>query len=1118
MEIMAAVLLNAYIASPQHLSLLTHRGASLSLQHGNGPWSPFFYSVVVLLWGGAVDISPTGESAQTLEEAHKLTKVLLSLLENPKYARCKAKSLDAMLGSLNWYMPMRRLLDVSLEIYQAGLDTGDLLNAGLGIFHLANFGLASGMNLNEYIKTVSAYRQRVIDLGQDYMYGTIGIGLQTAQNLMTPGSAPDVLEGRHFDELQWLPDAVAANDGFTLFLVFQAKLLLSYHFDRDGRLMECVGEAEKYLDSVYAMINVALFRFYDSLSRLRLYSSLSADERELALKRVESNQLSMRIWAQSGPMSFQHKFDLVAAEMARVSGDIGPAIELYERAIEGARDNEFIHEEALANELYARFWQERGNDKIAETYMREACLLYKRWGADAKVGHLEERDSHWFQAKTILTREPDTPDGADKVHTTITQPVTPIQLDMESILSASQMLSAETDLEQLLKQMMALVMANSGADKAILLLSQEDGWFVQARGDSTTEKYDILLNQPFEPADSESDIIPEPVFNYCQRSREVLVVGDAQLDHRFAEDRMIQKHNIQSMACIPVSSQGKLKAMLYLENRQTADVFNLENVEILKHLSSQFGVSVENALLYDRLNQKVRDLQESEERYHLAVTGAAAGIWDWDISSDTVHYSDRFKELLGYESGDFSDSPDEFWNRLHPDDYQATRQTVDRHLKERIPFRIDYRFQVKSGHYRWFHARGQAIWDETGRATRMSGSLTDITERKQVEEELRRSEEQFRSLMEGSPLAIEILTPDGQISQVNAAWLRLWGVNEEETAEVLANYNMLNDDQIVEQGIMPLVESAFSGQPAILPPFQYHASQATEEIGLGHIKGLSPWIQCHLYSVKDASDEISYVVNIYMDITELRRAEQEALEQREALARLDRTTSMGQLTGSISHELNQPLTGILSNAQAAELMIQNDQWEDDEMAEIMADISADAKRAGDVIRNLRALYREQRVEFLPIDINAIVEETIQLLHSEFIIQRVVLTTEYASSMPWLNGNKIQVQQVLVNLVMNGNQAMSDKARDERRIHIVTAYDTTEVKAWVEDNGSGIEPDRIDRIFEPLATWKPGHTGMGLAIGNSIIIAHGGRMWAENRPEGGARVGFALPVLKEELQQ
>jgi PAS domain S-box-containing protein len=862
------------------------------------------------------------------------------------------------------------------------------------------------------------------------------------------------------------------------------------------------------------MINVGFFRFYDSLSRLRIYSSLSADKRELALKRVESNQLRMRIWAQSGPMSFQHKFDLVEAELARVSGDIGPAVESYERAIKGAGDNGFIHEEALASELYARFWQERGNDMIAEMYMHEAYALYQQWGAVAKTNHLEERYPRWFKTKTTPTRKPDTPDGSGKTQTTIT----PIQLDMESIISASQMLSAETDLEQLIQRMMTLVMANSGADKALLLLRMEDGWFVQARSDIASDEHDILLNQPYDPVDSdiEAGLVPDAVFNYCYRSKVVLVVGNAQLDPRFAEDRMIQSHGAKSMACIPVLSQGRLRAMLYLENRQMADVFTLEQVDVLNHLSAQFGVSVENALLYNNLNEVVRELQLSDERYELAVSGSAAGIWDWDISLDTVHYSDRFKELLGYALEDFPNSPQEFWSRLHPDDFQATQQAVDQHLNEQVPFLVDCRLQIKSGHYRWFHARGQAIWDETGRATRMSGSLTDITERKQVEEALMKSEKRFRNLMERSPLAIVILTPHGKISQVNAAWMKQWGLSEEETAQVLANYNMQTDKQIEALGLTPLVERAFMGESIILPPMEYEGNRTIEEMELEDIEARSRWIQTHLYSVKDANGETDYVIGINMDLTDLRRAEQEALEQREALARVDRATSMGQLTGSISHELNQPLTGILSNAQAAELLIERGQLERDEMAEIMAEIVADAKRAGDVIRNLRQLYREQRVEFLPVDINAIVEETIQLLHSELVIQRVELTTEFAQSIPWLNGNRIQIQQVLVNLVMNSNQAMSDKARDDRRIHIVTAYDGNEVKAWVEDSGTGIDPDRIDQIFEPLATWKPGHTGMGLAISKTIIKSHGGRMWAENRPEGGARVGFALPVpIKED---
>jgi C4-dicarboxylate-specific signal transduction histidine kinase len=402
---------------------------------------------------------------------------------------------------------------------------------------------------------------------------------------------------------------------------------------------------------------------------------------------------------------------------------------------------------------------------------------------------------------------------------------------------------------------------------------------------------------------------------------------------------------------------------------------------------------------------------------------------------------------------------------------------------------------------------------------------TRIAEQQEVEKllleqeaTLKEGEERFRKLMEQSPLAIVILTPAGQISQVNDAWMRLWGFNEEETAQVLAKYNMLTDKQIHELGIAPLVERAFAGESVVLPPMDYSGNRTLEELELEGLTARPAWIECHLYAVTDANGEIEYVVCTNVDITERKKAEDEALGQREALARVDRATTMGQLTGSIAHELNQPLTGILSNAQAAELICKNAQGTCGELTEVIADVVADAKRAGDVVRNLQELYREQKVEFLPLDINAVAEGTTQLLHSEFVMQHIVLTTEYAPSIPMVDGNKIQLQQVLVNLIMNGEQAMSGLELDDRRIHIATAYDANEVKAWVEDNGPGIEPSNIDKIFAPLATWKPGGTGLGLAISNSIIESHGGRMWAENMPERGARVGFAIPVRKKKGEQ
>ena len=238
------------------------------------------------------------------------------------------------------------------------------------------------------------------------------------------------------------------------------------------------------------------------------------------------------------------------------------------------------------------------------------------------------------------------------------------------------------------------------------------------------------------------------------------------------------------------------------------------------------------------LEKLVEELRKSNERYELAVSGSAAGLWDWDLSSDKVYYSDRLKALLGYESHEFSDTLYEFWDRLHPDETEAVRRTLDRHLQKREPFVIDFRLQTKARKYRWFHARGQALWNTSGQATRMSGSITDITPRKKAEEETLRSEERFRSLIEQSPMPIEILSPDGKIVQSNPSWNKLWGIDEVGAAETTDKYNMRTDPQLKKLGINHLVEKAFSGEHIILPPIIYDANETATDFDIENLNGL----------------------------------------------------------------------------------------------------------------------------------------------------------------------------------------------------------------------------------------------------------------------------------------
>ena len=248
---------------------------------------------------------------------------------------------------------------------------------------------------------------------------------------------------------------------------------------------------------------------------------------------------------------------------------------------------------------------------------------------------------------------------------------------------------------------------------------------------------------------------------------------------------------------------------------------------------------------------------------------------------------------------------------------------------------------------------------------------------------------------------------------------------------------------------------------------------------------------------------------------ELKSSKRNVQEHREALARVERTVAMEQISGSIAHELNQPLTGILSSAQAGELLINCGRYDCADMADIIGDIISDAKRAGGVIRNLRDLYRKQNGDFEVVDITSMVEDTLVILHSEFILQNLKVSSSCGEKLMIGHGDRIQLQQVLVNLILNGREAMEGAEVDGRRLDVGASSDGSNVTVWVTDSGPGIDPDKIELIFEPLTTWKPGGTGMDLAISNSIIEAHRGRMIAENRPEGCARVGFVIPTVEAE---
>lgn len=291
-------------------------------------------------------------------------------------------------------------------------------------------------------------------------------------------------------------------------------------------------------------------------------------------------------------------------------------------------------------------------------------------------------------------------------------------------------------------------------------------------------------------------------------------------------------------------------------------------------------------------------------------------------------------------------------------------------------------------------------------------------------------------------------------------------------------------------------------------------SDYRNEYRVSHPDGSVRWILAQGRADYDDAGNPLRLAGVLSDVTARKNAEQVLKDQLQALAHMARVSTLGELSAALAHELNQPLTAILCNAQAGKRILTQSPPDQEELSAILSDIAEDDRRAGTVVSRLRALFkREDGVQQL-LNINAVVEEVAQLLRSEFITKQVFLNLQLGVNLPGIKGDPVQVRQVLLNLMMNGIEAMAATASGPHRLRICTSMrDADSLEVIVLDTGPGINPQMLEQIFEPFVTGKSQGLGMGLAISRTIVNAHGGRLWAENDSGGGAALRFTLPVFQ-----
>ena len=382
---------------------------------------------------------------------------------------------------------------------------------------------------------------------------------------------------------------------------------------------------------------------------------------------------------------------------------------------------------------------------------------------------------------------------------------------------------------------------------------------------------------------------------------------------------------------------------------------------------------------------------------------------------------------------------------------------------------------------------------KAGCVERVWGTQTDITEKKQVEEKLRYQ----AALLENVSDAVLSVDNNFKIVSWNEAAEKIYGWKAEEAlGRRLGDFLMTEYPNDSREEIMGKLERDGLWQG---------------EVAQKRKDGKPLSIQSTISHLKDDAGVIIGFVGVNRDNTELRYSELKVSEHRELLTQMERRESLGQLAGSIAHELNQPLTGILSDAQAGELLLKKEAVDKGQIAEIFTDIVSDTKRASQIIQQLRGLFGNKTLNSVYFNLNSLVMDTLQLLNSEFIQQGVSINTDLSITPLNLYANKIQLQQVLINLFTNSLQAMQQSGKVDRQISINTTLDgDDQVVLCMTDNGPGIDPVQLETIFDPLVTTKEDGTGMGLAISKSIVLSHGGRIWAANSSLGGVSICFALP--------
>lgn len=1160
MEIMNTLFSALYISNHALMPLVASQMAELSMRYGNCSVSPFAYAIYGFVLCGRY---------QDIETGYRFGQLALKLLEEKiPDSKAEAKTIYVVNGFVKHSKQhLRDVLAGLGETYHIGVETGDFEYAARSLTLGPRYLFSIGEPLAAVNNVFEANIHTIVQLKQRSSLNYISINHQAVANLRHENADPVMFKGPYYDEEEALPLHILHKDSYAISLLYFNKLMLAYIFNDYSRAKICADQAREYLPSSTSLYHYYQFYAYDSLAMLAALSEASPHEQKLMLTRVAKNQSMLKRWARHAPMNHQHRWHLVAGEIARVNSQCLLAHQHFLEAVKLANRYGYLYEEALAFELAGRMHFEADNEVLSATFLKEARACYYKWGAEAKVRDMDKYEHLPSSVNNYSAGMLDLP--------RTTRPGGLTTLDLATVLKSSHTISEEMMLEPLLGKLMHIVIENAGAQKGLLLTVQENR--LQMAAQASVQKGRVVLMET--PANLETEL-PWSVINYVKNTRKGVIINDPLDDSIHANDPYIKRNQPHSLLCLPVIKQNVLTAMLYLENNLLSGAFTEEKLSVLELIASQIAISIENARLYSALSS-------SEERYRTIFqnTGTAMMFVEEDM---TISISNKeLHKLTGYSSEEI-DGKIKWTDFIH--DEEDLQKMLEYHRLRRIkptavPASYECKFKNRDGGYKDIVITVVMMPD----TTQSLAAVLDITKRKQAEEALRESEEKYRTIFENTGTATIMVEADTMVSLANSEFCRWSGYTRE---EIEGNFSWLvfveepEKERILElhkqrrkrapnlpdryelavhnrkgdpKNILLTVAMITETQSVIGIVDITKRRQAEEEVRRLNAE-LELKVELRTQDLTAANQELTSINQelqklnsefeaannaLAREINERKKIEEELaaanLELSDTINQLKATqmslvwaekmASLGRLVAGVAHEINTPVgVGVTAASNLEQLtrefskLYAEDKLTRQALQEYLEDcetavsiISSNLNRASHLIRSFKQVSVDQTSESRRgFRIKSYLDEILLSLHPQLKKTNHIITVNCDDELE-IDSYPGAFAQIITNLLMNSLVHAYDPDQNGHLV-IEVRKEEDSLQLNYNDDGKGIEPESLPKIFDPFFTTDREHGGTGLGLSivyNIITIQLKGSIECCSQPGQGTSFRIIIPLTQKQ---